>query len=334
MDLPRRRAGLSAWAGRYGTAASLALLAVAVLGDSTAETYAIALVAFWWLLPAVPLLAVALARQWWRGAAALVAPAVVAASTWGPLLWPVPPGGPADLRVATYNATHGAGTDGVLALAAQHHPDVLLLQELTPRQVGALDRQLADAYPYRSFGPLDDRQRDGDAVLSRFPVTAVEPVTGLPAGARPADLVRLDVEGRPTSVLSVHLASPCLLCDGDADGYNPAGGTSQSARVRVAEAQRYADLAAQRQAQGDLVVVAGDINSSELNRPLRVLTGQGLEDVQAEVGRRPQLTRGPGPGLARVDVVLVAGLVPLRTWEGRRGPSTHSPVLADLALPR
>lgn len=319
---------------RYGTAASLALLAIAVLGDSTPETYALALVAFWWLLPAVPLLGVAVARRRWRAAAALVAPALVAAGTWGPLLSPVRLSGEPDLRVATYNATHGAGTDGVLALAGEHHPDVLLLQELTPRQMGALDRQLAGAYPYRSFGRLDEQQRDGDAVLSRFPVTGVEPVTGLPAGARPADLVHLEVEGRPTSVLSVHLASPCLLCGPDADGNNPAGSTSQSAVVRVAEAQRYADLAAQRQERGDLVVVAGDINSSELNRPLRVLTGQGLVDVQTAAGHRPQLTRGPGPGLARVDVVLVAGLTPLRTWEGHRGPSTHSPVLADLALPR
>lgn len=297
-------------------------------------TYALALVAFWWLLPAVPLLVAAVVGRRWRSAAALLAPAVVAAGTWGPLLSPVRYSGEPDLRVATYNATHGAGTDGVVALVEQHRPDVLLLQELTPRQAGAVERLLADTYPYRSFGPLDPQQRDGDAVLSRFPVTGVEPVAGLPAGARPADLVRLDVEGWPTAVLSVHLASPCLLCDADADGLNPAGSTSQSARVRVAEAQRYADLAAQHQARGDLVVLAGDINSSELNRPLRVLTAEGLVDVQADVGRRPQLTRGPGPGFARVDVVLVAGLTPLRTWEGQRGPSTHSPVLADLALPR
>lgn len=319
---------------RYGSAASLALLAVAVLGDSTAATYALALVAFWWLVPAVPLLLVAVLGHRWRSAAALLAPALVAAGTWGPLLTPERPGGAADLRVATYNATHGAGTHGVLALVAEHHPDVLVLQELTPRQVALLDRQLAAVYPYRSFGTPDPLQRDGDAVLSRFPVTGAEPVTGLPTGARPADLVHLDVRGWPTSVLSVHLASPCLLCGPDGDGFNPAGSTAQSARVRVAEAQRYADLAAERRAQGDLVVVAGDVNSSELNRPLRLLTAEGLVDVQRAVGRRPQLTRGPGPGVARVDVVLVAGLEPLRTWEGARGPSTHSPVLADLALPR
>lgn len=319
---------------RYGTAASAALLAVAVLGDSTSATYVLGLTAFWWLAPAVPALVLAVVRGRWRGASALVVPAVVAAGTWGPLLSPVAYEGGADLRVATYNATHGTGTDGVLALVAEHRPDVLLLQELTPRQRGAVDRELAATYPYRSFGPVDDHQLDGDAVLSRFPVTGVEPVTGLPEGARPADLVHLDVGGWPTSVLAVHLASPCLACDVHGDARNPAGSTSRASVVRVAEARRYADLAAQRQAAGDLVLLAGDINSAELNRPLRVLTSQGLQDVQADVGRRPQLTRGPWPGLARVDVVLVAGFTPLRTWEGDRGPSTHSPVLADLALPR
>lgn len=290
--------------------------------------------AFWWLVPAVPLLVLSVAGRRWRSATALVAPALVAATTWGPLLSPVRVSGEPDLRVATYNATHGAGVDGVLALVQEAAPDVLLLQELTPRQAGAVERRLAGVYPYRSSGPLDPQQRDGDAVLSRYPVTAVEPVTGLPDGARPADLVRLDVQGWATSVVSVHLASPCLLCDGDGDGLNPAGSTSRSAVVRVAEARRYAALAAQQQAAGDLVVVAGDINSAELNQPLRVLTSTGLVDVHAEVGHRPQLTRGPGPGLARVDVVLVAGFTPLRTWEGRRASSTHSPVLADLALPR
>ncbi|WP_170131250.1 endonuclease/exonuclease/phosphatase family protein [Quadrisphaera granulorum] len=316
---------------RYGTLASAALLAIAVLRDSTAQTYALALFAFWWLVPTLPLLVLAALRRKWRSAAALVVPALVFVTTWGPSLAPVHTE-KQDLRVATYNATHGVGTDGVLALVHDGDPDVLLLQELTGRQMTLLDRQLAETYPHRSFGPRSQEQGDGDAVLSRFPITAVEPVTGLPEGARPADLVHLDVKGHPTSVFSVHLASPCLLCGPSGDRGNPSGSTAQSAAVRVAESHRFAELAAQRRAAGDLVILAGDINSSELNQPLGVLTSQGLVDVQAAVGRWPHLTRGSWPGLARVDVVLVDGFTPLRIWEGPRGPSTHSPILADLAL--
>lgn len=319
----------------YGTLATAALLAVAVVGDDWAPTYALALAAFWWLLPTPVLLARALLRGRRRAVVALTAPVAVLASTWGHVVVPASAGSrdlAPDLRVATYNATHGGSVDGVLQLVADAAPDVLLLQELTPRQQGAVDRHLAATHPYRSFGPLGP-QDDGDAVVSRYPVISATPVSGLPAGARPTDLVRLDLGERTASVLSVHLASPCLGCSESSDARNPAGSTASAGAVRVAEARRFAEVAQERRRAGDVVVVGGDVNSAELNEPLRVLTAAGLTDVGPAVGRSPQLTRGPGPGLARVDVVLVAGLEPVRTWEGQRGPSTHSPVVADLALP-
>ncbi|GAA4729257.1 hypothetical protein GCM10023328_04720 [Modestobacter marinus] len=42
---------------------------------------------------------------------------------------------------------------------------------------------------------------------------------------------------------------------------------------------------------------------------------------------------GGDPGPARVDAALVHGLRPVRGVEGDQGPSTHSPVVADLAWP-
>ncbi len=315
----------------YGTAATAALLAVAVVGDGWAPTYALALAAFWWLLPTPVLLARALLRGRRRAVVALTAPVAVLAATWGHVVVPGSSSAQPDLRVATYNATHGGSVDGVLQLVADDAPDVLLLQELTPRQRGAVDRHLAATHPYRSFAPLGP-QDDGDAVVSRYPVISATPVSGLPVGARPTDLVRLDLGERTASVLSVHLASPCLGCSASGDASNPAGSTASAGAVRVAEARRFAEVAQERRRAGDVVVVGGDVNSAELNEPLQVLGAAGLTDVNAAVGRMPQLTRGPGPGLARVDVVLVAGLEPVRTWEGERGPSTHSPVVADLAL--
>jgi endonuclease/exonuclease/phosphatase (EEP) superfamily protein YafD len=118
-----------------------------------------------------------------------------------------------------------------------------------------------------------------------------------------------------------------------ADHINPAGSTSEAARIRDAEARRYAEVVSGLIAAGQPVVLAGDLNSSPLNRPVHLLTGAGLTDVHQAVGTSPGLTRGPGPGVARVDVVLVAGLVPLRDAEGHRDASTHSPVIADLAWP-
>jgi endonuclease/exonuclease/phosphatase (EEP) superfamily protein YafD len=131
----------------------------------------------------------------------------------------------------------------------------------------------------------------------------------------------------------VHLASPCIGCVDGGEGANPAGDTGEAARVRVTEARRYAEVVAELRADGRPVVLGGDLNSSPLNRPLRLLTGAGLVDVHRAVGRSPGLTRGPGPGVARVDVVLVDGLRPVRSTEGGQGASTHSPMVADLAWP-
>lgn len=319
----------------YGLLATLTLLAVAVLRDRTALTYSAALAAFWPLLPA-PVLAVAAAvLRSWRTVAAVAVPAVVCVVLQGPYVLNRLPGGETDrdLRVATYNLTQTAPLDGLYALIEREQPDVLLLQEVTERSRTVL----ADlpGYPYSNFGPVvGDYVADGDAVVSKLPITDVQPVTGLPEGARPTDLVTLDAGGRPLAVLSLHLASPCIGCVPAKEAVNPAGSTSEAARLRVAEARRYADVAAGLVAAGQAVVVGGDLNSAPLNQPLGELRDAGLVDVHRAVGTWPALTRGPGPGIARVDVVLVSGLEPVRSVEGAAGPSTHSPMIADLAWPQ
>jgi vancomycin resistance protein VanJ len=319
-------------AAAYGLLATLGLLAVGVLRDRTAVTYSAALVAFWWLLPAPALVVVAAVLRSWRVVATLVVPAVVCAVLQGPYLLNRLPGGEPDrdLRVVTYNLTQTAPLDGLYDLIEREQPDVLLLQEVTDRTRGTLAS--LPGYPYSNFGPfIGEYIADGDAVVSKLPITDVQPVTGLPEGARPTDLVTLDADGRQLAVLSLHLASPCIGCVSDKRAVNPAGGTGQAARLRVAEARRYADIAAGLVAEGQAVIVGGDLNSAPLNQPLGELLDAGLVDVHRAVGTWPALTRGPGPGVARVDVVLVSGLEPVRSVEGAAGPSTHSPMVADLA---
>jgi vancomycin resistance protein VanJ len=318
----------------YGLVATLVLLAVAVLRDRTAVTYTAALFSFWWLLPAPALLVLAAVLRSWRAVAAVAVPAVVCAVLQGPYLLNRLPGGESahDLRVATYNLTQTAPLDGLYALVQREQPDVLLLQEVTDQSRPAL--AALPGYPYSSFGPVSGTfEPDGDAVVSKLPITGTEQVTGLPAGARPTALVTLDAGGRRLAVLSVHLASPCIGCLPEKESLNPAGSTSEAARLRVAEARRYGEIAAGLIAQGQPVLVGGDLNSAPLNQPLGELVDAGLVDVHRAVGTWPALTRGPGPGVARVDAVLVSGLEPVRSIEGAAGPSTHSPIVADLAWP-
>ncbi|PRY16035.1 endonuclease/exonuclease/phosphatase family protein [Kineococcus rhizosphaerae] len=340
---PSRRPGwrrpLRDLATGYGVLATVALLVVLVVSDGHTVSYVLGLFAVWWLAPALVLVPLATAFRSWRTLAAALVPAVAAGGLLGPYaLHRLTSALDADrerpdLRIATFNTSTWKGTAGLEQLVREHHPDVLALQEIAPRQRTGYDREFAAQYPYRSYTPASS-QGDGDAVWSRYPIVSVQPVTGLPAGARPSDVVVLDVDGRRLAVVSVHLASPCLFCSPRAAANSPAGTTGEAARVRVGEARRFADLASGLRSAGDAVVVAGDLNSAELNEPLRELRSHGLVDAHWAVGTQPGLTRGSSPGFARVDVVLLSRLDPVDTFEGAPGGSTHSPVVADVAWPR
>lgn len=344
----RATSGFHLLATAYGLTATALLVAVAVVGDGSTLTYAAALGAFWWVLPALALVPSAVLGRWWVTLASLLVPAVVAGGLTGPYLVPGRAGGEvagrgagADLRVAAFNTSGTRGLDALDALVERDAPDVLLLQEIGP----SMRTALADRYPqyrHRSYGtafrgtpgPDGAVARSGaDAVLSTLPVVSVEPVTGLPRGARPAEVVRLRGPHGEIAVVSLHLASPCLFCSRSQQESNPAGGTAEAARIRTGEARRFADLARGLRAAGTPVVLGGDLNSSDLNEPLGLLTRSGLVDVHRAVGTRPQLTRGSNPGYARVDVVLVGGLRPVADAERPAGGSDHSPVVADLAWP-
>ncbi len=318
----------------YGLLATAAVLVVLASSDAHAVSYVLGLFASWWLAPALVLVPLAAAASSWRALAALSVPAVVAGGLVGPyaLNRLTPADRPADLRVATFNTSSVAGAEGLHALLEQARPDVVALQEVADWQLAGLARRYPH-YPHSSHDGSAPRTGGDGLVLSRWPVLEVRPVSGLPAGARPADVVVLDVDGRRLAVLSVHFASPCLFCSERGLRRNPAGDTGAAARVRVAEARRYGEVARELRAEGNAVVLAGDLNSSDLNEPLRSLTRSGLTDVHRAVGTRPQLTRGSSPGFARVDVVLVAGLTPLADSELDPGGSTHSPVVAELAWP-
>jgi vancomycin resistance protein VanJ len=321
--------------GVYGIAASLSLLAIAALRDGTAWTYVAGLFYWWWLIPAPFALVLAVTARSWRVGAVLLLPAVTSGHLLAPYVGNAlqqAAGRPEswDLRVATFNLTNGRPVDGLLELVQEHAPQILLLQEVTATRDDLA--ALLPGYDFAAVGlGVHGPGHDGYAVLSQFPITSVKRVEDLPTGARPTDVVTVDVEGRPVHVLSVHLASPCIGCPDS--GENLAGGTADAARVRVAEALRYAQLLRPLLERDEPVILGGDLNSSPLNEPWEELTRVGLVDAQAAVGTGPGLTRGPGPGVARVDFVLVSGLTPVDVEQGARGESSHSPVIADLAWP-
>lgn len=327
-DQPVRRRGwsfLHVLAGVYAVATLTALGAWFLVGD-TWWTQPLNLTTFWWSLPAVVVAPAAWFARW-RGLAALLAvPALVWLWSYGTAFLPGGASGEPDLRVVSYNTFVGApGEEHVLALVAQHEPDILLLQEVFPPRQAALERALADRYPTQVT--VQSPGVGGVSVFSRHPVVETRAILDATDRSRSTELVVLDVDGQHVQVVPVHLISPCPRCGAGILERLELEGDVRRAEMGTVLAALDPDLPA---------IIGGDLNSTDRSEPYRRLTAGGFRDPQREAGRGPGFTwphGGPVGALLRIDWVLVRGLVPVGATVGDGGPSDHRPVVADLAFP-
>ncbi|WP_435204471.1 endonuclease/exonuclease/phosphatase family protein [Micromonospora sp. bgisy143] len=235
-------------------------------------------------------------------------------------------GPPERLRVVAYNIRMGFGLDGRFDLAGltaaidRQRPDVVLLSEVDRGWLlnGGHDTLdlLSDrlGMPY-VFGPAADPVW-GDAVLSRWPVTAPRslplPAVGAPTGAQ-ALAVTLDLShGVRTAVVSTHLQPP-------------------PDRGPVVQARTVADFAV-RYAAGNPLVVAGDLNTEPGDEAFGQFTAAGLKDALAAA--RPLATSPADDPRTQIDHVFVSpGLTAADPVAPRGEASDHLPVAVTLTLP-
>ncbi|WP_422738727.1 endonuclease/exonuclease/phosphatase family protein [Micromonospora sp. WMMD729] len=235
-------------------------------------------------------------------------------------------GPPQRLRVVAYNIRMGFGLDGRFDLAGltaaidRQRPDVVLLSEVDRGWLlnGGHDTLdlLSDrlGMPY-VFGPAADPVW-GDAVLSRWPVTAPRslplPAVGAPTGAQ-ALAVTLDLgDGVRTAVVSTHLQPP-------------------PDRGPVVQARTVADFAI-RYAAGNPLVVAGDLNTEPGDEAFGQFTAAGLKDALAAA--RPLATSPADDPRTQIDHVFVSpGLTAADPVAPRGEASDHLPVAVTLTLP-
>lgn len=275
----------------------------------------------WWLcLPSAVLLVLALLRRCWSRT---VAHAVIL-SIW---LWlfghllvapqaPAAPRGPT-LRVLGFNLGAGvAAHEQILELLRSVQADVVLLQELTLDEEGALGRDLVDLYPHRDLHGLGI---DGLGVFSRFPLLECE-LFRLDS-RRPYQRVVLDSPKARTAILNVHPSLLHLL----AGPWSPVGGDlEQLAQQTVADSP---------------ALLAGDFNATENMQLAAQLQSVGLSDAFREAGSGLGLTfpvflryRGlPIPPAVRIDYVWTSAAFLCRS--ARVLPdagSDHYPLLVEL----
>ena len=234
---------------------------------------------------------------------------------------------PLQLTVVTFNIHYGTGHRGRLELdriaeeIRAWQPDVVLLQEVDRHrpvsgdldQAAVLARTTGLHHAYGGNSRNTGAGPRGNAVLSRFPITA-STNTHLPmAGGRELRGLlhaRLDVSGVPVSVYVSHF-------------------DHRSRRARRVQARTVAQLLA---ADPLPKVFGGDLNTGPDSPPLRILHAAGLGDAWAVGEGKGATVPADRPG-SRIDFVLHDGwFTPLQAEVLRSAVSDHRPVWTRLQL--
>ena len=218
------------------------------------------------------------------------------------------------LRVVTanawfQNADHAALVDWLNRSDA----DIIVLQEITPRWVAALE-QLARQYPYRKFMPRDDPY--GIALLSRWPIDTVQPADFADDGV-PSLVANIDVHGRKLRVIALHTRWPVVP------------------ELQVARDRALQQAAALALTQPESTILLGDLNLTPYAPAFaRLVSGSGLRDALEGEAWRPTWQAGFWPLALPIDHVLVPlGSCVTAHEIGPYVGSDHRPLQVTLRLP-
>lgn len=161
----------------------------------------------WLLVGLVPSVGIAALARRTRLLLALAVPTLVIMLSYAPLFLPRPriaSAGNTPLKVMSYNVlVINRNVPAMADVIRQQQPDILLLQELTPRVARELQPYLAALYPDQNFYFAHDFDTY-QAILSRYPLSPVEN----PIQEGRAQQVRVQTPGGPVQVWNVHLTQP------------------------------------------------------------------------------------------------------------------------------
>ena len=217
-----------------------------MVGDSTWWLFMVNALALYLFVP----LPLALIVAGWRRIPALIGGSLVAAGLffflWGGLFWPNgsrEPDGPV-VTVMTYNVLgYNKEAERVVEALRSSDADLIGLQELNPVVASAIERELADEYPYRLLRPQEGVS--GSGVISRLPFRPVERDLDTPGWISPPVALAVQLEGSEFLFVQVHNASGAMLF-----------------ATREHQARLLSDFAAREALP---LIVAGDFNASDRN---------------------------------------------------------------------
>ena len=319
----------------YAALLGAALTVRFAVGDASPIPFAINAFLLYFFAP-LPLVLIA---GIWSGRRDLVLIVAVGAAfwifLWGGLLLPraprTAPGSGRSLAVLSYNVFgYNFDTPQSIRVIKDSAADVVCMSELNPENAAAIERELAQLYPYRWLVPRPGV--GGSGILSRHRFDRVEPQ---PLGNH-------GWIGEPMAIeLTLGRRRVTLV------GFHASAGPD-SVRKREAQAQALADFAERH--SGPLVL-AGDLNATDQNSAYAVVT-RHARDAWREAGRgfghtfpgsTSSSARGARPALlgvlvppwlVRIDYVFHTD--DLEAIDARLGPedagSDHRGVIATLML--
>jgi vancomycin resistance protein VanJ len=273
------RALISLLCGLYALGLAVYLISRVVIGDSR-----------WWLAflnnftpyyfaPLLILFPLALLARAKRGALLMLPLVLIGALWFAPLFLPKNVALASDeaLRVVTFNKFIGNDRlDLIETWLREQDADIVLMQEVSPRQVEPMLSALLDIYPYRIAVPMEANYW-GNLILSKHPFV-VPPDT--------PNYAQVNYNGQSIAVYAVHAPLPV--------GRPHLNIPTQNGMLSMlmayddsARNQQIAQLIDQLSREEYPYIVGGDFNMSEFSAPyhdLAALMGDSFREVGAGLG--------------------------------------------------
>lgn len=334
---PRRRRWYSRvfWTASdvYSGGGALYLLLKLFFGDRLWPVAAFDNLAGWYLIPALPLLALAAWRRNWRSAAPLAIATAGFVWLFGDLFLPrVPPqtacasagdGCVIRLKVMAFNLLGDARdyTARVDEIRRQD-ADIVAIEEYPQRAADQIAAALSDVYPYRVHYRDDI---PGVGLISKYPIVSAENLAFGDDALLTHVRAVIDVNGVKLTVYVAHVSPPAFGRDeGAPTPYLVRGSADAAALAKLAAADAPA-------------LVMGDFNMADISDDYRVMQRAGLVDAFREGGYGfgatwPVSRRGRSANpIVRIDYIWHTGEFAVeKAWVGGPTGSDHLPVIAEL----
>lgn len=137
----------------------------------------------------------------------------------------------------------------------KENPDVIFVQELTPKWASELDRTIGQSYKYKMTKPM--RGTHGIGIYSKFKITNQKFLNN--SERKPyAQIVDLTIEDKKIQLINTHLASPAVAVENKENFISLFANNYQLRKYQVKELN---NLAFKESKSYDCQLLVGDLNT-------------------------------------------------------------------------